>query len=56
VVHDTHRQLWKLSESDMAELAMNSVMISGFSHQEKLCMLGEAYHTGEPEKMGMLCR
>ncbi|XDV49030.1 hypothetical protein PO909_018359, partial [Leuciscus waleckii] len=36
-------QVWKLSSCDMCELARNSVLMSGFSHQVKSCWLGPYY-------------
>lgn len=32
-------QVWKLSSCDMCELARNSVLMSGFSHQVWYCCL-----------------
>ena len=43
--------MFRLSECDLAEIAVNSIMISGFSHEEKVRMLGEGYHLGEPEHL-----
>ena len=31
-------QVWKLSPCDMAELAKNSVLMSGFEHHVSTCM------------------
>jgi len=36
-------QVWKLSSCDMCELARNSVITSGFSHQIKQYWLGPNY-------------
>ncbi|XP_013882334.1 AMP deaminase 3 isoform X1 [Austrofundulus limnaeus] len=36
-------QLWKLSTCDVCEIARNSVLQSGLSHQEKKCFLGANY-------------
>uniref|UniRef100_A0A8C6TT79 AMP deaminase n=1 Tax=Neogobius melanostomus TaxID=47308 RepID=A0A8C6TT79_9GOBI len=36
-------QVWKLSSCDMCELARNSVLMSGFSHQVKSYWLGPKY-------------
>ncbi|XP_065179539.1 AMP deaminase 2-like isoform X3 [Sycon ciliatum] len=36
-------QVWKLSSADMAELARNSVLMSGFQHQVKQHWLGRYY-------------
>ncbi|XP_069489092.1 AMP deaminase 2 isoform X3 [Ambystoma mexicanum] len=36
-------QVWKLSSCDMCELARNSVLMSGFSHQVKCLWLGRDY-------------
>ncbi|KAJ1137806.1 hypothetical protein NDU88_004202 [Pleurodeles waltl] len=36
-------QVWKLSSCDMCELARNSVIMSGFCHQEKSYWLGPNY-------------
>jgi AMP deaminase len=36
-------QVWKLSSSDMCELARNSVLQSGFPHETKLHWLGPNY-------------
>lgn len=36
-------QVWKLSPCDMAELAKNSVLMSGFEHHIKQHWLGNAY-------------
>ncbi|VEL15944.1 unnamed protein product [Protopolystoma xenopodis] len=37
-------QVWKLTPTDMCELARNSVMMSGFSHMVKSHWLGPHYH------------
>ncbi|CAB3248657.1 unnamed protein product [Arctia plantaginis] len=36
-------QAWKFSSCDMCELAMNSVLMSGFSHEQKQRWLGPEY-------------
>ncbi|UJR10172.1 hypothetical protein I4U23_014388 [Adineta vaga] len=36
-------QVWKLSSVDMCELARNSVLMSGFSHEVKMYWLGPEY-------------
>lgn len=36
-------QVWKLSSVDMCELARNSVLMSGFSHEVKMYWLGPSY-------------
>lgn len=36
-------QVWKLSSCDMCELARNSVLMSGFSHEMKSYWLGPKY-------------
>uniref|UniRef100_A0AAY4AZS6 AMP deaminase n=1 Tax=Denticeps clupeoides TaxID=299321 RepID=A0AAY4AZS6_9TELE len=42
-------QVWKLSSCDMCELARNSVLMSGFSHQVKSYWLGPDYIKEGPE-------
>uniref|UniRef100_A0A8C5GW54 AMP deaminase n=1 Tax=Gouania willdenowi TaxID=441366 RepID=A0A8C5GW54_GOUWI len=42
-------QLWKLSTCDVCEIARNSVLQSGLSHQEKKYFLGENYLKDGPE-------
>ncbi|KAK3569744.1 hypothetical protein QTP86_004067 [Hemibagrus guttatus] len=42
-------QLWKLSTCDLCEIARNSVIQSGISHQEKKHFLGENYLQDGPE-------
>ncbi|KAI7802560.1 AMP deaminase 3b isoform X2 [Triplophysa rosa] len=42
-------QLWKLSTCDVCEIARNSVLQSGLSHQEKKHFLGENYLEDGPE-------
>ncbi|XP_030645906.1 AMP deaminase 3b [Chanos chanos] len=42
-------QLWKLSTCDVCEIARNSVLQSGLSHQEKKHFLGENYLQDGPE-------
>ncbi|XP_027017323.2 AMP deaminase 3b isoform X1 [Tachysurus fulvidraco] len=42
-------QLWKLSTCDLCEIARNSVIQSGISHQEKKYFLGENYLQEGPE-------
>ncbi|XP_043932654.1 AMP deaminase 1 [Protopterus annectens] len=42
-------QVFKLSTCDMCEIAKNSVLQSGLSHEEKLCFLGEYYRKDGPE-------
>ncbi|XP_006642559.3 AMP deaminase 3 isoform X2 [Lepisosteus oculatus] len=41
-------QLWKLSTCDVCEIARNSVVQSGLSHEEKKCFLGENYLQNGP--------
>ncbi|KAJ8265855.1 hypothetical protein COCON_G00149540 [Conger conger] len=41
-------QVWKLSSCDMCELARNSVLMSGFSHQMKSHWLGPYYEADGP--------
>ncbi len=36
-------QVWKMSSCDMCELARNSVLMSGFSHEVKQYWLGPNY-------------
>jgi len=36
-------EVWKLSVCDMCELARTSVLVSGFSHEEKQKWLGDSY-------------
>lgn len=36
-------QVWKFSQTDMCELARNSVLMSGFEEKVKLHWLGEHY-------------
>ncbi|CAF3381575.1 unnamed protein product [Rotaria socialis] len=43
-------QVWKLSSVDMCELARNSVLMSGFSHEVKMYWLGSNYQ--EPGVVG----
>ncbi|XP_006780231.1 AMP deaminase 3 [Neolamprologus brichardi] len=42
-------QLWKFSTCDVCEIARNSVLQSGFSHQDKMHFLGENYLKDGPE-------
>ncbi|XP_043980880.1 AMP deaminase 3b isoform X2 [Gambusia affinis] len=42
-------QLWKLSTCDLCEIARNSVLQSGLSHQEKKYFLGSNYLQDGPE-------
>uniref|UniRef100_A0A8B9L8I9 AMP deaminase n=1 Tax=Astyanax mexicanus TaxID=7994 RepID=A0A8B9L8I9_ASTMX len=42
-------QLWKLSTCDVCEIARNSVLQSGISHQEKKHFLGENYLQDGPD-------
>ncbi|XP_066541137.1 AMP deaminase 3b [Hoplias malabaricus] len=42
-------QLWKLSTCDVCEIARNSILQSGLSHQEKKNFLGENYLQDGPE-------
>uniref|UniRef100_A0A8C9W5V7 AMP deaminase n=1 Tax=Scleropages formosus TaxID=113540 RepID=A0A8C9W5V7_SCLFO len=42
-------QLWKLSTCDLCEIARNSVLQSGLSHQEKKLFLGERYLWDGPD-------
>ncbi|XP_060628557.2 AMP deaminase 1 isoform X2 [Anolis sagrei] len=42
-------QVFKLSTCDMCEIARNSVLQSGLSHEEKLHMLGETYQEEGPQ-------
>uniref|UniRef100_A0A4W4F756 AMP deaminase n=1 Tax=Electrophorus electricus TaxID=8005 RepID=A0A4W4F756_ELEEL len=42
-------QLWKLSTCDVCEIARNSVLQSGLSHQEKKHFLGDNYLEDGPE-------
>lgn len=42
-------QLWKLSTCDVCEIARNSVLQSGLSHQEKKHFLGDDYLEDGPE-------
>ncbi|XP_053346837.1 AMP deaminase 2-like isoform X2 [Clarias gariepinus] len=42
-------QVWKLSSCDMCELARNSVLMSGFSHQVKVSWLGAGYRCEGPD-------
>ncbi|KAJ3596679.1 hypothetical protein NHX12_003083 [Muraenolepis orangiensis] len=42
-------QLWKLSTCDVCEIARNSVLQSGLSHQEKQHFLGPNYRQDGPE-------
>ncbi|XP_072551353.1 AMP deaminase 3b isoform X1 [Salminus brasiliensis] len=42
-------QLWKLSTCDVCEIARNSVLQSGISHQEKKHFLGENYLEDGPD-------
>jgi len=39
-------QLWKLSTCDLCEIARNSVLQSGFSHQVKSHFVLFSFHTG----------
>ncbi|PAA91963.1 hypothetical protein BOX15_Mlig026407g1, partial [Macrostomum lignano] len=41
-------QVWKLTNTDMCELARNSVLMSGFSHEVKQHWLGPAYQREGP--------
>ncbi|XP_047993994.1 AMP deaminase 2-like isoform X2 [Leguminivora glycinivorella] len=41
-------QAWKLSSCDMCELARNSVIMSGFPHEQKQIWLGADYLLGGP--------
>jgi len=45
-------QVWKLGNVDIAEIARTSVLISGFSHEDKMKFIGENYHIGmnDPQK------
>ena len=38
-------QVWKLSSVDLAEIAVNSVIMSGFKHELKQYWLGPRYQT-----------
>ncbi|XP_053528978.1 AMP deaminase 3 isoform X2 [Artibeus jamaicensis] len=42
-------QVWKLSTCDLCEIARNSVLQSGLSHQEKQKFLGQHYYKEGPE-------
>ncbi|KAJ1968917.1 AMP deaminase [Dispira parvispora] len=42
-------QIWKLSPSDMCEIARNSVLQSGFEHRMKAHWIGKNYLTAGPE-------
>ncbi|XP_048644282.1 AMP deaminase 3 isoform X5 [Marmota marmota marmota] len=42
-------QVWKLSTCDLCEIARNSVLQSGLSHQEKQKFLGQNYYKEGPE-------
>uniref|UniRef100_A0A8C4FGU0 AMP deaminase n=1 Tax=Dicentrarchus labrax TaxID=13489 RepID=A0A8C4FGU0_DICLA len=42
-------QLWKLSTCDLCEIARNSVLQSGLSHQEKKHFIGSNYRQDGPE-------
>ncbi|XP_040017796.2 AMP deaminase 3 isoform X1 [Gasterosteus aculeatus] len=42
-------QLWKLSTCDLCEIARNSVLQSGLSHQEKKRFIGPNYLQGGPQ-------
>ncbi|XP_069760089.1 AMP deaminase 3-like isoform X2 [Narcine bancroftii] len=42
-------QVWKLTTCDLCEIARNSVLQSGLSHQEKQCFLGMNYLKDGPE-------
>ncbi|KAM7002773.1 AMP deaminase 3b isoform 2-T2 [Tautogolabrus adspersus] len=42
-------QLWKLSTCDLCEIARNSVLQSGLSHQEKKHFIGSNYLEGGPD-------
>lgn len=42
-------QLWKLSTCDLCEIARNSVLQSGLSHQEKKHFIGSNYLEDGPE-------
>ncbi|XP_060713765.1 AMP deaminase 2-like isoform X2 [Tachysurus vachellii] len=42
-------QVWKLSSCDMCELARNSVLMSGFSHEVKVTWLGPRYRCEGPD-------
>jgi AMP deaminase len=47
-------QVWKLSSTDMCEIARNSVLQSGFEDSLKAHWLGEQYLTAGPNGNGML--
>eukprot|EP01094_Clydonella_sp_ATCC50884_P001547 TRINITY_DN11159_c0_g1_i1.p1 TRINITY_DN11159_c0_g1~~TRINITY_DN11159_c0_g1_i1.p1 ORF type:complete len:1275 (+),score=439.06 TRINITY_DN11159_c0_g1_i1:252-4076(+) len=40
-------QMYRLSECDLSELAANSVLMSGYSHEEKCTLLGKHYAKGK---------
>ena len=42
-------QIWKLSSTDMCEIARNSVLQSGFEHPYKAHFLGKRYYQAGPE-------
>ena len=47
-------QTWRLRAADQAELARNSILISGFSDQEKTTWLGPDFHKkNDPAKSGI---
>ncbi|KAM9481038.1 AMP deaminase 3b isoform 1-T4 [Clarias gariepinus] len=48
-------QLWKLSTCDVCEIAKNSVLQSGISHQEKKRFLGEQYLEDGPQGNDIRC-
>jgi AMP deaminase len=37
-------KMWRLSNCDLSELARNSVLQSGFSHEQKVSWLGANYY------------
>ena len=41
-------QVWKLSSTDMCEIARNSVLQSGFEHPYKAHFIGDRYHLPGP--------
>ena len=41
-------QVWKLSSTDMCEIARNSVLQSGFEHPFKAHFIGEQYDKAGP--------
>eukprot|EP00753_Platysulcus_tardus_P012929 PLAT3575.16.p1 GENE.PLAT3575.16~~PLAT3575.16.p1 ORF type:complete len:859 (+),score=453.83 PLAT3575.16:153-2729(+) len=42
-------QVWKMSSTDLSEIARNSVLQSGFEHHFKCCFLGRNYRLPGPE-------